>query len=69
MHCFVSECTGVLFQECMYEMKYFSPVQREWNKQYRDNTSKVVGWPSHMYESFIIVVSAHLGPVASMLCV
>ena len=41
-------------------MRAFSGLQREWNKQYRDNTTKVVGWPSHMYESFIIVVGAPL---------
>ena len=41
------------------------PMQREWNKQYRDNVTKVVGWPSHMYESFIIVVRACMHPACS----
>jgi hypothetical protein len=32
-------------------------MQREWAKQFRE-TDKVVGWPSHTFESFIIVVRA-----------
>ena len=44
------------------------PMQREWNKQYRDNVTKVVGWPSHMYESFIIVVRACMRPPCSVQC-
>ena len=43
-------------------------MQREWNKQYRDNVTKVVGWPSHMYESFIIVVRDCMDPACSHQC-
>ena len=36
-------------------MRVRMPLQREWTKQFRE-TDKVLGWPSHTFESFIIVV-------------
>jgi len=33
-------------------------LQREWGQQFKDK-SKIVEWPEHNFENFIVVVSFH----------